>query len=80
MLMSEQFKTHMVALLVHEAHCMVSTFEIPIYTLQMFYRDNKFGRSLAVIGELRSIIPNASHVMALTATATKPTFKVVSER
>jgi len=80
MLMLEQYKTHMIALVVHEAHCMVSTFEILIYTLEMFYSDNKFRRSLAVIGELKSIIPNATHAMALTATATKPTFKVVSER
>lgn len=44
------------------------------------FRGDKFRRAFSVLGELRSLIPEGVHVMALTATATKQTFDIVSER
>ena len=40
---------------------------------------DQFQRAFSVIGQLRSLIPEGVHVMALTAMTTKQTFDVVSE-
>ncbi|XP_065901618.1 ATP-dependent DNA helicase Q1-like [Dysidea avara] len=65
MLRSEAYKERMVALIVDEAHC-VKTW------------GDKFRTDFSKLGELRSLI--AVNVMALTATATLDTLKVVKER
>ena len=46
----------------------------------MDFRGDQFRRSFASLGQLRSLIPESTNVMALTATATKLTFEIVSER
>lgn len=67
MLMSAQYKEKLVSLAVDEAHC-VSKW------------GDKFRVAFAKIGELRSLIPQHVHVLALTATATQETLRVVSHR
>ena len=44
------------------------------------YRGETFRKEFSKIGEVRSIIPEQVNVMALTATATKPTRKYVCQR
>ena len=44
------------------------------------YRGDDFRVSFSKIGELRSLIPDEVSVMALTATATSDTLKVVTDR
>ena len=85
MLMSQQYKNHMIALVVDEAHCVRTWLANKFYgtfgiICTIFYRGDQFRKTFAVIGELRSLIPETTHVMALTATATTLTFKIVSER
>ena len=55
------------AIAVDEAHC-VKTW------------GDEFRLSLAQIGELRSIVPSTVNIIALTATATVPVLKVVTQR
>jgi len=43
-------------------------------------RGDKFHPAFSKIGELRSIIPDHVHMLALTATATEDTFQVVCSR
>ena len=43
-------------------------------------RGDKFRQAFSKIGELRSIIPDHVHLLALTATATKDTFQAVCSR
>lgn len=45
-----------------------------------FYRGDQFHRTFSMIGQLRSLIPENTNVMALTGTASKNTFDVVLER
>ena len=45
-----------------------------------FIRGDTFHQAFARIGELRSIIPDDVHIIALTATATMETFQVVKSR
>ena len=44
------------------------------------FRGDKFCRSFASLGQLRSLIPESTNVLALTATATKLTFEIVADR
>ena len=67
MLMSLIYKEKLIALVVDEAHC-VKTW------------GDKFRKTFANIGELRSIIPVSVKVLALTATATTETFFTVTRR
>ena len=46
----------------------------------MYYRGEEFRKEFSKIGDVRSILPDNIHVMALTATATRSTRKVVSRR
>ena len=57
-------------------HCYIKQ----LHKVQIFCRGDQFRKTFALIGQLRSLIPDGTHVMALTATATKDTFEVVSER
>jgi len=66
MLPSVPYQENLVALVVDEAHC------VKLWGSQ-------FRTAFAQIGTLRSLIPTSVNVMALTATATKETFHVVSE-
>ena len=45
-----------------------------------FCRGDSFRTTFAELGQLRSIVPENVHVMALTATATKDTLEVVISR
>ena len=45
-----------------------------------FFRGDRFRRAFSAIGQLRSLLPESIHVMALTATATMQTLEIVSER
>ena len=45
-----------------------------------FRRGDSFRTTFAKLGQLRSIVPENVHVMALTATATKDTLEVVISR
>ena len=67
MLMSDVYTNKLVAVVVDEAHC-VRTW------------GDQFRTTFAQIGDLRSLIPSAVHIMALTATATMETFYVVTHR
>ena len=67
MLMSPIYKEILIALVVDEAHC-VKTW------------GDKFRKTFANIGELRSIITVSVKVVALTATATTETFFTVTCR
>ncbi len=67
MLLSPPYKRNLVALVVDEAHCVKT------------WGDN-FRLAFAEIGALRSLIPPTVKIMALTATCTLETLKVVEER
>ena len=67
MLLSSKYKNNLIALVVDEAHC-VKTW------------GDEFRTAFANIGDLRSLLPTSVKVMALTATATQETLRVVSER
>ena len=67
MLLSPPYQERLVALVVDEAHC--------IKTL-----GDEFRTVYSEIGNLRSLIPNSVHILAVTATATTETFHVVSKR
>ena len=67
MLLSPPYQEKLVALVVDEAHC-VKTW------------GDEFRTVFSEIGNLRSLIPNAMHILALTATAITETFHVVSKR
>ena len=67
MLLSAPYKDNLVALVVDEAHCVKT------------WGDN-FRVTFAEIGTLRSLIPPNVRIMALTATCTLQTLKVVEER
>ena len=67
MLLSPTYKAKLCALVVDEAHC-VRTW------------GDKFRVAFAKIGNIRSLLPTGVNVLALTATATKETYKIVCER
>ena len=67
MLLSPPYQERLVALVVDEAHC-VKTW------------GDEFRTVYSEIGNLRNLIPNSVHILALTATATTETFHVVSKR
>ena len=67
MFMSPQYRDNLVTLAVDEAHC--------VHTW-----GNEFRKTFALIGELRSLLPRSTSIVALTATATSETLRVVSER
>ena len=67
MLLSPIYQENLVALTVDEAHCVKSW-------------GDQFRKSLARIGDLRSLLPKGVNILALTATATKETLGVVIER
>ncbi len=67
MLFTLAYMTNLVAVVVDEAHC-VKTW------------GNKFRRAFSKLGELRSIIPPNVNILALTATATKKTFHIITDR
>ncbi|XP_062512632.1 ATP-dependent DNA helicase RecQ-like [Corticium candelabrum] len=67
MLMSQPYRDRLKAIAVDEAHC-VKTWE------------DEFRVALSLIGDIRCIIPPSVKIMALTATATLETLKVVKTR
>ena len=67
MLLSLVYQNNLIALAVDEAHCVKSW-------------GDQFRKSLARIGDLRSLLPKDVNVLALTATAFEETVKVVIER
>jgi len=67
MLMTARYRDKLVALAVDEAHCVRKW-------------GDKFRVAFAKIGELRSLIPSHVRMLALTATATQETIRVVSQR
>ena len=67
MFMSATYKKNLVALAVDEAHC-VKTW------------GDDFRKTFSLIGELRSLIPHGVSIIALTATATSETLRVVTQR
>ena len=67
MLLSSVYQENLVALIVDEAHCVKSW-------------GDQFRKSLARIGDLRSLLPKDVNIMALTATATEETLGVVIDR
>lgn len=67
MLLSPQYQENLVALAVDEAHC------VKLW-------GDRFRKAFARIGDLRSLIPKAVKVLALTATATHETVSVVISR
>ena len=67
MFMSTPYRKSLVALAVDEAHC-VKTW------------GDEFRTTFALIGELRSLFPDGVSVVALTATATSDTLRVVTQR
>ena len=67
MLLSPIYQENFVALAVDEAHCVKSW-------------GDQFRKSLARIGDLRSLLPKGINVLALTATATTETLEVVINR
>ena len=60
MFMSPQYKDTLVTLAADEAHC--------VHTW-----GNEFRMTFALIGELRSVLPRSTSIVALTATATSDT-------
>lgn len=67
MFLSHRYKEKLVALVVDEAHC-VKTW------------GDEFRTVFSQVGELRSLVPVGVHMMALTATATAETLRIVSNR
>ena len=63
MLLTSVYQENLVALAVDEAHCVKSW-------------GDQFRKSLAQIGDLRSLLPKGVNILALTATATKETLDV----
>ena len=78
MILSKTYNKALVGLVVDEAHCVKkwwvnlishrisNNFHIP-YSL---YRGSEFRKEFSHLGEVRSLLPDHTHVMALTATAT----------
>ena len=66
MLLSSVYQNNLITLAVDEAHCVKSW-------------GDQFRKSLARIGDLRSLLPKDANVLALTATASEETLKVVIE-
>jgi bloom syndrome protein len=67
MLLSPTYKAKLRALVVDEAHCVKS------------WGDN-FRVAFAKIGDIRSLLPTSVNILALTATATRETYKIVCDR
>lgn len=67
MFLSKPYKEKLVGLVVDEAHC-VKTW------------GDEFRTAFSQIGEMRSLIPTGVNIMALTATATTDTLRIVSNR
>lgn len=67
MLLSATYKEKLVALVIDEAHCVKTWGD----TFRVTFRK---------IGDLRSVLPICVHIMALTATSTNETFRVICER
>ncbi len=67
MLSSDVYQHNLVAFVVDEAHC-VNTW------------GDDFRKTYAEIGQVRSIIPAAVNILALTATATHETYQIVLTR
>lgn len=67
MLQTPIYKEKLAAIVVDEAHC-IKTW------------GDKFRVAFAKLGDLRSVVPSETNVMALTATATQKTFHVIKER
>ena len=67
MLLSPTYREKLICVAVDEAHC------VKLW-------GGVFRPQFAEIGVLRSIIPSAVHILALTATATKETFYVISNQ
>lgn len=64
MLLSDEYRQQLVAVVVDEAHC-IKTW------------GDKFRPSFSKVGELRSLIPASVNMMALTATATMETYHII---
>ena len=87
MLMSPLYQENLVAFVVDEAHCVKkwyvkrsccrNAFYMHVY---LFYlcRGDTFRVAFSHLGDIRSVLPEHVHVMALTATATKDTRLAVS--
>ena len=67
MLLSPTYKAKLCALVVDEAHCVKSW-------------GDEFRVAFAKIGNIRSLLPTSVNILALTATATKETYKIVCDR
>ena len=67
MLLTPTYKDNLEALVVDEAHC------VKLW-------GDKFRDAFSKIGDLRSLLPANVRIMALTATATNASFKVICDR
>ncbi|XP_019854955.1 PREDICTED: ATP-dependent DNA helicase Q-like SIM [Amphimedon queenslandica] len=67
MILSPIYKEKLVAFVIDEAHCVKSW-------------GDKFRLAYSQLGDIRSLLPTNTNVMALTATATHETYKVVCQR
>lgn len=56
------------------------TVQSDLLCMHVSFRGDQFRKAFSILGQLRSLIPAGVCVMALTATATKQTFNIVSER
>lgn len=83
MILSPVYKEKMIALVIDEVHCVKSWYVIKTFlhhfTFTVF-RGDSFRKAYTHLGDIRSLLPSGVNVMALTATATSDTYKIVCQR
>ena len=84
LLVSDQYKDKLVAVAVDEAHCVKTWY---VAGLNLYYvlsyvlcRVDEFCEAFSNISDIRSLIPDNVHIVALTATVTTGSFRTISER
>ena len=82
MILSPVYKEKMIALLIDEAHCVKSWYVIRTFLHHFIFtvfRGDSFRKAYAHLGDIQSLLPSGVNVMALTATATSDTYKIVCQ-
>ena len=83
MILSPVYKEKMIALVIDEVHCVKSWYVIKTFLHHFIFtvfRGDSFRKAYAHLGDIRSLLPSGVNVMALTATATSDTYKIVCQR